>query len=168
MNTGLTTFDGFPRDDIDVALSTYHVPSTVLGFKSNKSPVRTTRARIIYLRTDYNNFMSRIEAGLHKYHASMSASQATPSTSSNTTAARSNTTERTGVLDVPFAKVNSVVAGSPADDAGLKAGDEIRRFGTVNWMNHEKLGQVAATVQQHEGVSLVTQLVFGHTQTDCV
>jgi 26S proteasome non-ATPase regulatory subunit 9 len=57
------------------------------------------------------------------------------------------------VPEIPFAKVNSVVAHSPAEEAGLKAGDMIRRFGNVNWMNHEKLSKVAETVQRHEGVS---------------
>jgi len=52
----------------------------------------------------------------------------------------------------PFAKVNSVVSGSPADQAGLKAGDAVRSFGSVNWLNHERLTKVAETVQQNEGV----------------
>ncbi|KAI4253013.1 MAG: hypothetical protein L6R42_007736 [Xanthoria sp. 1 TBL-2021] len=90
--------------------------------------------------------MSRIEDGLHNHHAqarSLPAQQAglashTPSTSASSLAA-------------PFAKVNSVVAGSPAEDAGLKAGDKIRRFGDVDWINHEKLSKVAETVQRNEG-----------------
>lgn len=92
--------------------------------------------------------MSRIEDGLHNHHAqarSLPAQQAglashTPSTSASS-------------LEAPFAKVNSVVAGSPAEDAGLKAGDKIRRFGDVDWINHEKLSKVAETVQMNEGVS---------------
>ena len=54
---------------------------------------------------------------------------------------------------MPFAKVNSVVTGSPADEAGLKAGDEIIQFGNIDWMNHEKLARVAETVQRNQGVS---------------
>lgn len=54
--------------------------------------------------------------------------------------------------DTPFAKVNRVEAGSPADDAGLKAGDRIRKFGHVNWINHEKLSKVAEVVQRNQGV----------------
>jgi 26S proteasome non-ATPase regulatory subunit 9 len=59
-------------------------------------------------------------------------------------------------LEVPFAKVNSVVADSPADTAGLKAGDEIRNFGYVNKSNHDGLKKVAECVQGNEGVSLVS------------
>ena len=58
------------------------------------------------------------------------------------------------MIEAAFAKVNSVVAGSPADEAGLKAGDKLRSFGTVNWMNHEKLSKVAEVVQRNEGVCL--------------
>ncbi|KAL8704578.1 MAG: hypothetical protein Q9201_002270 [Fulgogasparrea decipioides] len=132
MNTSLTTFDGYPRDDIDVA------------------QIRTTRARIIRLRNDYKGLMSKIEDGLHSHHAqarNLPAAQPTP-----TTAASSPGTGAT-TLEAPFAKVNSVVAGSPAEDAGLRAGDKIRRFGQVDWINHEKLSKVAETVQRNEGVS---------------
>ena len=59
-----------------------------------------------------------------------------------------------GLIDTPFAKVNSVVPGSPADAAGLKAGDRVRRFGEVNWLNHEKLSKVAETVQRNQGVGI--------------
>ena len=53
-----------------------------------------------------------------------------------------------------------MVEGSPADTAGLKAGDRIRRFGTANWMNHEKLAKVAEVVQGSEGVSSSHSLPF--------
>jgi len=47
------------------------------------------------------------------------------------------------------------VAGSPAEDAGLRVGDRVRRFGDVNWINHDKLSKVAETVQRNEGVSAI-------------
>ena len=99
--------------------------------------------------------MSRIEAGLHAHHASVRAADPVPSTSSShltNMSSRSNATDPS-LVETPFARVNSVVAGSPADRAGLQAGDAIRRFGNVNWMNHEKLSKVAETVQRNEGVS---------------
>lgn len=52
----------------------------------------------------------------------------------------------------PFAKVNTVVAGSPAETAGLKPGDEIRNFGYVNYDNHNGLARVGQCVQGNEGV----------------
>lgn len=57
-------------------------------------------------------------------------------------------------LEETFAKVNSVVANSPADSAGLKAGDEVRNFGYVNKSNHDGLKKVAECVQGNQGVSM--------------
>lgn len=57
-------------------------------------------------------------------------------------------------LDEAFAKVNTVVAGSPADSAGLQPGDEIRNFGYVNKGNHDGLKKVAECVQGNQGVSI--------------
>jgi 26S proteasome non-ATPase regulatory subunit 9 len=98
--------------------------------------------------------MSRIEAGLHAHHAA-SAAQASSSALPTATRPVSGTGphNNTETLGVPFAKVNSVVSGSPADEAGLRIGDCIRQFGGVNWLNHEKLSKVAETVQRNEGVS---------------
>ncbi|KAL8735332.1 MAG: hypothetical protein Q9166_000877 [cf. Caloplaca sp. 2 TL-2023] len=130
MNTSLTTFDGYPRDDIDVA------------------QIRTTRARIIRLRNDYKSLISKIEDGLHAHHAQ---ARDLPVMQSGATSSQASTSPASS-LEAPFAKVNNVVAGSPADDAGLRAGDKIRRFGDVDWINHEKLSKVAETVQRNEGV----------------
>ncbi|KAL8680101.1 MAG: hypothetical protein Q9186_003685 [Xanthomendoza sp. 1 TL-2023] len=151
MNTSLTTFDGYPRDDIDIAQS---LPPSYLGVNSAySSKVRTTRARIIRLRNDYKSIMSKIEDGLHAHHAQardIPIAQSSISSSQLPTSPASS-------LEAPFAKVNSVVAGSPADDAGLKPGDVIRRFGDVDWINHEKLSKVAETVQRSEGRSITVK-----------
>lgn len=98
--------------------------------------------------------MSRIEDGLHALHAEAQRAtpQPAPSSSQGTTIDAGTNAIGTTLLETPFARVNSVVAGSPADDAGLKAGDGIRRFGSVNWINHEKLSKVAEIVQRNEGV----------------
>jgi 26S proteasome non-ATPase regulatory subunit 9 len=94
--------------------------------------------------------MARIEKGLHEHHARL-AEQA-----QNDTVAPSQVQALLGaqpaVLEAPFAKVNSVVAGSPADSAGLRVGDNITKFGWVDWTNHDKLSRVAEAVSQNEGV----------------
>ena len=95
--------------------------------------------------------MSRIESGLHAHYAS-TAAQAS-SAGSQTPSRLPTNAGPADTLNVPFAKVNSVVSGSPADEAGLKAGDAIRQFGDVHWRNHEKLSKIAETVQRSEGVS---------------
>ncbi|KAI9794523.1 MAG: putative 26S proteasome regulatory subunit [Candelina submexicana] len=148
MDTSLTTFDGYPRDDLDIA------------------QIRTTRARIIHLRNDYKGLMSRIEAGLHEHHASAGPMRSTETRADiakvQSVAVDPNDdvgASHPGLVETPFAKVNSVVPGSPADDAGLKAGDRIRRFGSANWINHEKLSKVAEVVQRNEGVSNISNIL---------
>lgn len=158
MNTSLITSDGFPRNDLDIAQSTpflLHIYSAL----ANVMVVRTTRARIIRLQNDYKNLMSRIEAGLHD-HFARSKDQTTSPTNLQPVSSLnvpiqggSNAVgEEEGYGVAAFAKVNSVVSGSPADQAGLEAGDEILLFGDINWLNHEKLAGVARTVQRNEGL----------------
>ncbi|KAL9088012.1 MAG: hypothetical protein Q9165_006353 [Trypethelium subeluteriae] len=135
MNTGLTTFDGFPRADIDVA------------------QIRTTRARIIRLRNDYKTVMTLIEDGLHAHHEQMQE-RSSSTASASTPAAVSGSSQDPGsnqAVEVSFAKVNSIAPGSPAETAGLRVGDRVTVFGTANWMNHEKLSKVAQVVSENEG-----------------
>lgn len=68
-------------------------------------------------------------------------------------------TSSSGGIEPPFARVNSVTPRSPADLAGLKAGDKVVRFGTANWTNHERLSKVAAVVQESENVSFQLYLI---------
>lgn len=120
------------------------------------SAVRTTRARIIYLRNDYKALMNVIEKHIHEHFARLAEDGTTEDTMTNGVSTSLNGTSSPAlnqVLGVPFAKVNSVVSGSPADSAGLKAGDEVRNFGYVNHTNHEGLRRVGECVQSSEGVS---------------
>ena len=156
MTTSLTTFDGYPRSDIDVA------------------QVRTTRARIIRLKNDYKELMDKIEKGLHEHHANMAsmASQATISDASTPSpllqagqsqaaaqADASSGPSRPAPIEPPFAKVNSVVPSSPAQEAGLKGGDKITKFGYVHWGNHEKLSRLAQVVQANEGREVIIKVL---------
>ncbi|KAL3472141.1 hypothetical protein BJX99DRAFT_236008 [Aspergillus californicus] len=144
MNTSLTTFDGFPRDDIDVA------------------QIRTIRTQIIRLRYDHKEVMTNIEKGIHAHFASLQNARNTTSVTSTTGTSTSSVSEsRTSAAGVgvstPFAKVNTVVSGSPADQAGLQAGDAILSFGSINWLNHERLSKVAEVVQQNEGHTIIVK-----------
>lgn len=113
--------------------------------------------------------MTKIEEGLHKHWASAPKEQALepqtaaqPVTTSNapTTAAQAPpAVSSTAGIEAPFAKVNTVVPSSPADEAGLRAGDKITKFGHVNWMNHEKLSKVAQVVQQNEGREIAIKVL---------
>lgn len=102
--------------------------------------------------------MTHLEKGLHDHFARL---QNTPGATTNGTSVpptasvsiTDNSIADAGTLGTPFAKVNTVESGSPADQAGLKIGDTIRGFGSVQWLNHERLSKVAEVVQQNEGVS---------------
>ncbi|KAL8967700.1 MAG: hypothetical protein Q9183_002796 [Haloplaca sp. 2 TL-2023] len=149
MNTSLTTFDGYPRDDIDIA------------------QIRTTRARIIRLRNDYKGLMSKIEDGLHSHHAQARAIATASSYSESAQGTGAGNSQLgASAIEAPFAKVNSVVSDSPAEQAGLKTGDKILKFGNVDWVNHEKLSKIAETVQRNEGVSCHGFKAMKLTHTD--
>lgn len=100
--------------------------------------------------------MLKCEEGLHKFHASMR--DASPETISQfrlqAAAPDPPHTSSAGIYQAPFAKVGTVVSGSPAEEAGLKVGDLIRSFGAVNGRNHEKLSKVAELVGKSEGVRI--------------
>jgi hypothetical protein len=118
--------------------------------------VRTTRARVIHLRNDYKLVMSRLEQAVHAQFAAQPSTrvqQAVASTPSGISGQEDDTRS-----DTPFAKVNSVVANSPAAEAGLQPGDKVTRFGSATWLNHDKLAKVAQIVSQSEGVSCETSL----------
>jgi len=90
--------------------------------------------------------MGQIEKGLHALHQA-NASLPLPTRSIATTTDRP-------IIEASFARVDSVAPSSPADQAGLKIGDKIKRFGSVGALNHEKLSKVATEVQANEGVRL--------------
>lgn len=96
--------------------------------------------------------MVLVEKHLHEHFASLQDTDDEP-TSSASSGAQPLRDSIPETLEQPFAKVNSVVAASPADRAGLKAGDLIRNFGYVNHANHDNLKKVGECVQGNEGVS---------------
>ena len=102
--------------------------------------------------------MARIEKGLHEHHAAYQKALAEGTGLAAESSApvphqpASSASTDGPAIESAFAKVNSVVAGSPADDAGLEAGDELTRFGEANFLNHEKLARVAQIVQRNIGV----------------
>ncbi|KAK1527498.1 26S proteasome non-ATPase regulatory subunit 9 [Colletotrichum costaricense] len=137
MNTPLTTQDGFPRADLDIA------------------QVRTTRARIIHLRNDYKELMAMVEKQLHEHFASLQEEEKPEVPLSDNTLADHSASQP---LEEPFAKVNAVVPGSPAELAGLKPNDQIRIFGYVNSSNHDNLKKVAECVQGNEGRPVLVRI----------
>ena len=98
--------------------------------------------------------MSRIEKGLHEHHAALQAADVLKDTPTSPDTQPETNQAASTVPEAPFAKVNSVESGSPAHEAGLKAGDKIRTFGSANWTNHENLRKLGEVVQRNEGVRL--------------
>lgn len=153
MTTSLLTPDGFPRADLDVA------------------QIRTTRSRIIHLRNDYKELMNIIEKSVHAHFEFLQknplpqpTSSTHPTNGTTNGVAIGTTSIPAGgvqVLEAPFAKVNSVVEGSPAAQAGLKPQDLIRRFGYVDRRNHEGLKKLAECVQGNEGQSVLVKVSRG-------
>ncbi|OHF04325.1 26S proteasome non-ATPase regulatory subunit 9 [Colletotrichum orchidophilum] len=115
-----------------------------------KALVRTTRARIIHLRNDYKELMAMVEKQLHEHFASLKEEDV-PEVPLPGGADNLADHPASRLLEEPFAKVNSVVPGSPADLAGLEPNDHIRNFGYVNRSNHDNLKKVAECVQGNEG-----------------
>nr|POF05951.1 26s proteasome non-atpase regulatory subunit 9 [Quercus suber] len=140
MSTSLTTFDGYPRADIDVA------------------QIRTTRARIVRLKTDHKILMGKLEEAVHAQFALGKAGQNATASAMMSAPAIQSVSSPNPAIEPPFAKVNTVVLNSPAEQAGLKPGDKVVKFGIVNWTNHERLSQVAQVVQQNEDVSCFSML----------
>lgn len=95
--------------------------------------------------------MNIIEKHLHEHFLSIQEADDVGPTSTSNPAIFGDSIPAT--LEESFAKVNSIVPGSPAESAGLKPGDEIRNFGYVNKSNHDGLKKVAECVQGNEGVS---------------
>ncbi|QUC18301.1 uncharacterized protein UV8b_02542 [Ustilaginoidea virens] len=139
MDTPLLTRDGFPRSDIDVA------------------QIRTTRARIISLKNDYKDLTANIERYLHQHFASLDEEVDNPAPLDSSVPSALPDSE-IHTLDEPFAKVNAVATGSPADHAGLKEGDQIRNFGYVNKANHDSLKKVSECVQGNEGRNILIKV----------
>jgi 26S proteasome regulatory subunit N4 len=132
MNTSLTTFDGYPRADIDVA------------------QIRTTRARIIRLKNDHKAVMKKLEVAVQEQFAAKAAEN--EASRAQEQAQPTEEPSSSSAIEPPFARVNTVTPRSPADQAGLKADDKVVRFGTANFTNHERLRKVAQVVQQNENV----------------
>ncbi|KAK6340407.1 putative 26S proteasome regulatory subunit [Orbilia blumenaviensis] len=151
MQTPLTTFDGYPRDDIDVA------------------QIRTTRARIIPLVNDMKSLMVEIEKALHVYHAEQTGSPiSADSSSSSVPPPPAAAQAETPVIEAVFAIVDQVSPSSPAEQAGVKVGDKVKRFGSVGALNHERLAKVATEVQQNENriISVLVCRTTGDREQD--
>lgn len=96
--------------------------------------------------------MTAVEKSLHEHFANMDDTEDS-SLPSSSTPLSTLPDYQPEPLEPPFAKVNTVAANSPAEAAGLRPGDEIRKFGYVDLANNDGLRKVAECVQGNEDVS---------------
>uniref|UniRef100_A0A8C6TXD6 26S proteasome non-ATPase regulatory subunit 9 n=1 Tax=Neogobius melanostomus TaxID=47308 RepID=A0A8C6TXD6_9GOBI len=125
----LVDAEGFPRADL------------------NLYQIRTARNQIACLQNDHKAIMAEIEEALHKLHAQEKERR-------GEAVAHDDPMEAELSLPSPFARVDAVTAGSPAHTAGLRVGDEVIEFGSVNSYNFQNLQNVASVVQHSEGKAL--------------
>ncbi|BGO92104.1 hypothetical protein NBRC10512_000835 [Rhodotorula toruloides] len=132
MDTPLVDREGFPRSDIDVA------------------SVRTARVQIIRLRNDLKDVLGEMEGLVHR--GLPRGEEGANGAGEEDERKQDGEEEGDGVK--PFAKVDAVAPGSPADAAGLKRDDLLLALESVVASNHDNLRAVAALVGRSEGVAL--------------
>ncbi|KAM9361056.1 26S proteasome non-ATPase regulatory subunit 9 [Symphorus nematophorus] len=123
--------EGYPRADV------------------NLYQIRQARHNISCLQNDHKAIMVEIEEALHKLHAREKAKR-----EQDETEAQEEAMEQQVTLPPPFARVDAVTQGSPACGAGLRVGDEVIEFGSVNTGNFQSLQNIASVVQHSEGKPL--------------
>ncbi|KAH8417724.1 hypothetical protein KR222_004815 [Zaprionus bogoriensis] len=143
MNGPLVDAEGFPRNDIDIY------------------QVRQARQTIICLQNDHKELMNQIQTLLNQYHAEIATTD--PELVNRASALELNG-ERAdgGALISPqdtraIVLVNLVSPNSPAEEAGLRVGDKIMRFGSINRSNFtDSLTQIGEVVRnmQNQNVQL--------------
>lgn len=145
MEGKLVDQEGYPRNDIDV------------------SKVRLARQKIICLSNDHKAIMTKIEEILISLHAQQAnnAEEAESSSSIGTTSG-SGVHPMDQDLPEPFAKVEFVNIGSPAQDAGIRAGDLVVEFGTQNNSNFKSLMDIGQLVTNSQNKNVRIKLIRNH------
>nr|XP_054760549.1 26S proteasome non-ATPase regulatory subunit 9-like [Lytechinus pictus] len=135
MTGPLIDAEGYPRNDIDVY------------------SVRTSRHKIICLQNDHKALMLEVEQALHTLHG-IERQQREQGTYNPIANGSSN-----GAASIPFAQVDLVSQGSPAEKAGVHVGDKILEFGSLASMNFRSIKDIAPVVQhsQNKPIRVVVQ-----------
>ncbi|KHN85806.1 putative 26S proteasome non-ATPase regulatory subunit 9 [Toxocara canis] len=130
MRSSLIDSEGFPLANVDVY------------------SVRHARQAVICARNDRQKLNDRIEALMHELHAI--AKQERPSSKSDSEGDESEQpVHRTS--NHPFARVDKVSSMSPAQQAGLKDGDQILQFGSLHAATFNDMSQFTRIVQNSIG-----------------
>ncbi|KAH9824347.1 hypothetical protein DFH28DRAFT_945285 [Melampsora americana] len=107
------------------------------------SSVRVARSQIHELKNDLKSIIEEISKTLPLLLK--------PSSSASLPKEEENETETESNLMKPFAQVDLVSENSPAQLSGLKIGDQLIRFGTIDHSNHDQLKALVSFTNQNEG-----------------
>ncbi|KAG9097093.1 putative 26S proteasome regulatory subunit, partial [Ceratobasidium sp. 370] len=144
MSTRLVDGQGFPRADLDLVA------------------IRTTRVRVIELRNDRTRLTNEIAQALADVHNSLPPQPASEGKINGVDGTIEPSPASTpGVtLLAPFARVDGVAPGSPAQQAGLQREDLILAFGdlTARSFSGSSLQPLAQLVTSHENRPLTVRI----------
>ncbi|CAL8248559.1 unnamed protein product [Merluccius merluccius] len=133
----LVDAEGFPRSDV------------------NLYQIRTARHNISCLQNDHKAIMVDIEEALHKLHAREKSKREQDESQQG----QAEAMEQDAPLPSPFARVEGISQDSPACRAGMRVGDEVVEFGSVNTGNFRNLQNIASVVQHSEGKPLRVSVI---------
>ncbi|KAJ1919389.1 putative 26S proteasome regulatory subunit [Mycoemilia scoparia] len=129
--------DGFPRADIDIPAIT-----ALRGEHSKK-------------KNDYAKLMDNINEALIQMHQENKAKQASGSDGGSTVSTTNNAGQATSEAPItpgrPFAVISEIAANSPIEEAGIRNGDKLVRFGIVTYGNNQKLKKLQEEVKHVVG-----------------
>ncbi|KAI3801724.1 hypothetical protein L1987_29837 [Smallanthus sonchifolius] len=138
LSGNLVDSEGFPRSDIDIPV------------------VRADRQRLAGLRNDHKDITEKISQNIELLHSSR-----LPPTSSTAMGSGSNSqgvgdiSSSMSVMDVnvsrPFAMVDEISEESPAAEDGLQLGDQIVKFGKVEY-GDSLLPKLASEAQMNQRI----------------
>uniref|UniRef100_A0A915KRK2 Nas2 N-terminal domain-containing protein n=1 Tax=Romanomermis culicivorax TaxID=13658 RepID=A0A915KRK2_ROMCU len=141
MNDPLVDQEGFPRNDIDVAL------------------IRQTRHDIICLQNDLKALMNQLEKEMQEYYEDggtslkMDGIKISDSFGSSGAKEEIETCNRTS--NTIFIKIDDVMSNSPSSESGLLTGDLIIQFGSVCADTFKNLSQIQEMIARLLSFSVV-------------
>ncbi|MFS7935490.1 putative PDZ domain, 26S Proteasome non-ATPase regulatory subunit 9, PDZ superfamily [Helianthus anomalus] len=137
LSGNLVDSEGFPRSDIDIPV------------------VRADRHRLAGLRNDHKDITEKISKNIELLHSSSSPKSSTVMGSGSNSQGVADISSSISVMDVnvsrPFAMVDEISEESPAAEDGLQLGDQIVKFGNVEY-GDSLLPKLASEAQKNQGL----------------
>jgi 26S proteasome non-ATPase regulatory subunit 9 len=130
----LVDSEGYPRSDVDL----YNV--------------RGKRNRLATINYDHKALMKEIEkdlALLHSFSNNVGEGASESSTPSATAATTVTMTSTVTHSSLPFAVIDEILVGSPAEQAGLQNYDELIAFGTIRFETVDNLNCIPALLRDN-------------------